>query len=333
MGWGRVDDKLHAHRKAEDAKLEAMGLWVLALSHCCDMLTDGFVTMERPRKIAGDKKLGDRLATKLVNAKLWHDADQPCPDGHADCDKYRRPEEGYRFHDWDHYQPNREAVLAEKARKRKNLEDHRDRKRAVSSGAKNQSATALETGCATASQPGRNHGPSPSPSPFPSLVPENQPQPQIPDFPSAAPPGRVKAARVVKPKAEAHPRHAEVVDAYFVAFEAAKGEKPVMGGAEGSAFKRLLGRLDGDADRAIAVIRNAYADTFKASSATIFTIAADPSKYLGAARSGAGRANVQRSPGYQPIEEENRKRFVDERKAIQEKQRAELGLGPDDMVF
>lgn len=196
MSWGRVDDKLHVHEKPEKAGLEAMGLWVLALSHCSDMLTDGFVSVERARRLAGDKKLGDRLATKLVNVRLWHDADQPCPSGHEACDFYRRAgEEGFRFHDWDHYQPNREAVLAEKARKRKNLEDHRDRKRAASGAARNRNATEHETGFTTGQQPRRNHGPSPSP--IPEEISDPQPPLSPPENPRPAP-----AAAALVPKRE-----------------------------------------------------------------------------------------------------------------------------------
>ncbi len=107
-----------------------------------------------------------------------------------------------------------------------------------------------------------------------------------PPEPEVAPPPAARVSKPSRPKPEAHPRHADVVAAYFEAFQAAKGEKPPFDGADGTAVVRLLAKLGGDADRAIAVIRSAYADRFKASSATIRSISADPGRYLGG-RAGA----------------------------------------------
>lgn len=113
MPWGRVDDKLHSHPKADKAGIAAMGLWALALSYACDQLTDGFVSRERVTKIAG--ALGPKLAAKLVAAKLWHPANEPC--GDPDCDAYRVDDDGYRFHGWAERQPIKAEVEAERARK------------------------------------------------------------------------------------------------------------------------------------------------------------------------------------------------------------------------
>ena len=115
MTWGKVDDKLHTHPKPEQAKLEAMGLWVIALSHCCDSLTDGHVTRERVGKIADSARLGEKLAATLCRVKLWHLSDEPC--SNADCEKYRRPGTGFRFHDWENYQPTRARIEEERVRK------------------------------------------------------------------------------------------------------------------------------------------------------------------------------------------------------------------------
>lgn len=162
MSWARVDDKLHMHPKAEKAGLESIGLWAVALSYCADMLTDGFVSDERCTKLVGDRKAAARLAVRLTSSGLWHRADEPCPSGHQECDKYRQTEPGYRFHDWDDYQPSREDVLAEKARKKANLRAHRDRMRSRKETAPE---TGGETGFMPVAKPGRNSGPSPSPIP------------------------------------------------------------------------------------------------------------------------------------------------------------------------
>ncbi len=102
-----------------------------------------------------------------------------------------------------------------------------------------------------------------------------------------------KVKRDPKPKPEApppHPRHGEVVAAYFESFERVRGTKPVFDGKDGKHVKTLLEKLSGDADRAIAVIRGAFdGEPFLARAATIETIARDPSKYLGSKAPPQGR--------------------------------------------
>lgn len=79
MSWGKVDDKLHAHLKAQRAG-EAMALWVMALSWTSAYLTNGFVPKDQPLRLLG--KSGPKMAEKLVSVGLWEDA-----------------LDGYRFHD------------------------------------------------------------------------------------------------------------------------------------------------------------------------------------------------------------------------------------------
>lgn len=98
MTTGRIDEQLHGHPKAEDAGLEAMGLWVLCLSYCCAYLTDGFVTTARVQRIAGAQ--GASLAKKLVTAGLWEVV-----------------EGGWQFHDWGHFQVSRVEALLERQRR------------------------------------------------------------------------------------------------------------------------------------------------------------------------------------------------------------------------
>ena len=161
MPWAKLDDQLHSNDKVEEAGLEAMGLWTLALSHAAALLTDGFVSAERVRRIAGNPKRGVRLAERLCAARLWHRADEPCPAGHDECDRTRRSTVGYRFHDWDDYQASRDDVEAGRARKKRNLEQHRARKSAQS-GESGAEATVDEVGVKSISgrlqQPAGNRG-------------------------------------------------------------------------------------------------------------------------------------------------------------------------------
>lgn len=99
MTWFKVDDKLHDHRKAAAAGVEAMGLWVLAGSWCGDNLTDGFVPC---RVVTRWSPKGVKLGHALVEAGLWLVSDK---DG----------EPGWQFHEWLQSNPSREKVLAERA--------------------------------------------------------------------------------------------------------------------------------------------------------------------------------------------------------------------------
>jgi hypothetical protein len=102
MAWFKVDDKLHSHKKIVRAG-DAMALWVIAGSWCADQLTDGFVPdYMAARLVPGGADMADRL----VDAGLW------VPDV---CDG----DEGFRFKDWDEYQPTRDDVEARRERDRK----------------------------------------------------------------------------------------------------------------------------------------------------------------------------------------------------------------------
>lgn len=93
MAWFKVDDQIHSHPKARRAGLEAMGLWLLAGSHCMSYLTDGFVEAW----FVQSWPHGEELAGKLVQAGLWLEADG-----------------GWQFHDWEKFQPTRESVKADR---------------------------------------------------------------------------------------------------------------------------------------------------------------------------------------------------------------------------
>ncbi len=94
-------------------------------------------------------------------------------------------------------------------------------------------------------------------------------------------------------------KHARVVAHYHELFERKRGVKPPFDGADGTAVKNLLKKLDGDADRACAAIAGAFADDWWAQRATIRSIATDPAKFLNAQqRKTNGRTPTQRNhPG------------------------------------
>lgn len=95
MSWAKLDDRLHSHTKARKAGLEAMGLWVLCLSHCAAQLTDGFVDMVDIETIGGANGLN--LAERLVSAGLW-----------------QHVEGGFQFRDYLEHNPSAADVRAQR---------------------------------------------------------------------------------------------------------------------------------------------------------------------------------------------------------------------------
>lgn len=106
MTWFKVDDHLHAHRKAVLAGTEAMGLWVLAGSWSAAEESDGWVPGYMLARLAGGN--ADQLAERLVTAGLWH------PDEHDGVT-------GYRFHQWAEHQPTRAQLEAKREAQRERM--------------------------------------------------------------------------------------------------------------------------------------------------------------------------------------------------------------------
>jgi hypothetical protein len=98
MTWTKIDDQLHAHPKvmrAWEAHPRALGLHLLALSHCAAYLTDGHVS-ETFVKRQIHTPAGRRAAVNaLVDAGLW------------ECN-----ESGWVIHDYLDFNESREHVQA-----------------------------------------------------------------------------------------------------------------------------------------------------------------------------------------------------------------------------
>lgn len=146
-----VDDQLHSHPKVDVAGLEAMGLWVVAGSWCAAYLTDGFVPRGRAHKF-GDVSLWDRL----VKAQLVESTD-----------------EGYQFHDWDHWNRTAQQVAERRAKSTAKKQDQRAKKRALAkctpkcpqgTGMGTHEGTDPETDLGSPCAPRARVSPSPSPS-------------------------------------------------------------------------------------------------------------------------------------------------------------------------
>lgn len=118
MTWFKVDDSFHSHPKVLAASPAALGLWVVAGSWSGANLSDGFIPDHVLPRLLPDAAT---LARELVTAGLW-----------------KRTRGGYRFHDWNDFNPVAEAVQAERAAARERMRSLRSRrKEGATSGDRN----------------------------------------------------------------------------------------------------------------------------------------------------------------------------------------------------
>lgn len=103
MPWFKIDDTLAHHPKILQAGNAALGLWVRAGSYCAQQLTDGYVSNTVLATLGTPSQ-----AARLVAAGLWE-----------------RFPDGFRFHDWQEYQPTRADTL--EIREREKLKKRRQR--------------------------------------------------------------------------------------------------------------------------------------------------------------------------------------------------------------
>lgn len=92
MTWFKIDDSFYDHPKVYDAPDCALALWTRAGTWSARNLTDGFVPTGMPTRLCDDP---ERAVKELLDRGLW-----------------KRARNGYRFHDWSHYQPTKEEALA-----------------------------------------------------------------------------------------------------------------------------------------------------------------------------------------------------------------------------
>ena len=110
MAWFKVDDGFHGHPKVLDLSLAAVGLWSLAGSWSAKYLTDGFVPEKTLHRLGASRAEAD----ELVTAGLWLTVPG-----------------GWRFKDWEHYQPVKEEVEAEREAARERMKKVRAAKKGV----------------------------------------------------------------------------------------------------------------------------------------------------------------------------------------------------------
>lgn len=107
MAWFKVDDKLHSHPKWTSLPPSAKALWVTAGSYCAAHLLDGFVPSAALPLLSSSRS----AASLLVKSGLWLEV-----------------QDGYRFHDWEQYQPTRADVEARRAKDAERLRNWRSKR-------------------------------------------------------------------------------------------------------------------------------------------------------------------------------------------------------------
>lgn len=111
MPWFLVDDAFHSHHKTMATTPAALGLWVVAGSWAAANPDGGFVPLYVLPRLIPD---WEQLAEELVAQRLWV-----------------RAKGGFRFRDWDHYQPTKEQVEKARANARERQRKRRDKLRGI----------------------------------------------------------------------------------------------------------------------------------------------------------------------------------------------------------
>ena len=136
MVWGRMNDKFHRSRKVRElrktrAGREALGTWVFWWSWCLD--GEDLTGVVPADELSRDD---DRCAPLLVSVGLW----EPIPGG-------------YRFHNFNRYNPTREQVDARRERDRSRRASERAVQRGVEDDSTPESPSDTGAGSAADSTP------------------------------------------------------------------------------------------------------------------------------------------------------------------------------------
>ena len=107
MAWFKVDDHLYSHPKWISLSKGARALWVTAGAWSAGQLLDGHVPYAALKTLDGTRREADAL---------------------VDCGLWEVNGEGWLFHDWDAYQPTREAVMDKRARDAERLRKWREQR-------------------------------------------------------------------------------------------------------------------------------------------------------------------------------------------------------------
>jgi len=195
--WAKVDDQLHGDPRAAVAGIEAMGLYVLALSYMGAYLTDGEIGLPQVKRLVGRR--APHLAARLVAAGFW-DA---------------KGVDTWGLISWDNYLLSRAYVEGQRA----------DKSRAGRVGAERSNAKRLESGSAPAAHPAVRTSDAPDPVPSRPVQREEEQTPLPPKgaqvsilgIADGSGAGEAPAKKSKKPKLPDAPK---AIDLYAAAYQA-----------------------------------------------------------------------------------------------------------------
>ena len=161
--WTKISDDFFRHPKVVSAGRDARDLYLVALAHCNEHLTDGFVAATYLRRLAADAEIDDAPASahRLVEVGLWEEA-----------------EGGWRVHGFADYNPTRAEVEAERAKTAERVGNWRKARRVDVTTATSNAVG--NTVCNGVTPPVTNGVGTPSPGPGPGSVPEDTEQAPLP---------------------------------------------------------------------------------------------------------------------------------------------------------
>ena len=135
MTWVRLDDNFPDHPKVEALSDAAFRLHVTAMCYSARLLTDGFVSASRARRLC-EQPDAEALIDELVASGCW-DA----------------TERGYVIHDFTEYNPTAEQVKRDREENARRQAEFRNRRRGGSGGESNAVTNASRNALVTPSRP------------------------------------------------------------------------------------------------------------------------------------------------------------------------------------
>jgi len=164
--WFKLDDSFYDHPKVFDAPDCAVALWTRAACWSARNLTEGFVPSGMAARLCDDP---ETAARELVRRGLWE-----------------RTGGGYRFHDWNDFQPSKEEATAAKANQSSGGTLGNHRRWHVDKGeirpgcafCQQEQVSGNRSGSDRVGDGGTESHPNPPSRPVPSLKTKSKPSPQ-----------------------------------------------------------------------------------------------------------------------------------------------------------
>jgi hypothetical protein len=223
LPWVRIDDEFPHHPKVTTVGPFGVALQVAALCYSNHFLTDGFIPYGAVRTLLDFNRLGENIgdrvevwvelggmniAERLVEAGMWDEV-----------------EGGFQIHDYDHYQPSRVEVEAERKKNRDRVAKHR-------AGRGNKGRNPKGNAASNAITNGDVRG-APVPVPVPPGVTEGDPTAETNGLPTVA------ASQATRPESQ------DTIDV-FEAWKATlpPGSRPRLTPTRRDAIKAALKRYD-----------------------------------------------------------------------------------------